>query len=779
MSIRNAIKRVRGYTGSTGRYTVTVEFADGVNPADYRARMFMEYAGTNDLSSATGTGLYAIPRDPCDTILYDDWNCVMRPAFVDLAEGSHNASFNTEIVCGFSGEDREHTVEFCDQAGNPVRLGGESVLNGEYTEGNLPVNLLFEKRIREVSAEIISYGTNTGKVTVVTAGPHGFSDGDAVTVSGLPSTDHSTGVSGERYNGTFRISVVDDCTFTYASMFYPGFREPTLKYTDCSQVVISKWIVCEYLVDKEIVPSMAEALVIWPGHTFRKGDRVTVCNGTEPVAVDAVLDEPSPNAFVCRSSSIGLESGLTSIIYAPRTPIWEIPVNYIMPDPVVEEPKNIGKKVALRSAPQDVTRVNNGSQLRASDVNTGRQPEVLLACDLNDPITDESGDAMHISTSEFIVLRFIPAVMQEFIDGNAFQFRFRVSGSTEVSTDVCMYRVGDNDWSADTSSADLYADIVKVPLGRVTIDTLNNDCDYSAQPQFTINIDSDIGDAWVHSAEPISIAFLLYGRDGARITIPRESVDIVQYHDDGQGGDIPVLPVKAIPDLITPGDTVTIYSMNAGSFSGQAGRMRIKLGNADDPEDWIPVTTCNGESLTFIMPQGFSGRQPITVMQLVGNEWKVASQQIIVDVYVVTPKTVSLNERMRPGETDKTVSYTATYNRDLAYDGFAEITDENSMIQNLYSCLLTRRGERLFNRDFGTTLEEMVFSLRSAYSDNAVMKECLDAISTYEPRITLIYEQCKLEDMGPHGVRLVLGVEVPGGTVQTISIPFKNRGRLI
>ena len=140
---------------------------------------------------------------------------------------------------------------------------------------------------------------------------------------------------------------------------------------------------------------------------------------------------------------------------------------------------------------------------------------------------------------------------------------------------------------------------------------------------------------------------------------------------------------------------------------------------------------------------------------------------------------VKLNDYIRPGEVERKVSRSASYNRDFGYVGFTEITDENSMIQNLYSCLLTRKGERLFNTDFGTTIEERIFSIRDGGSSNAILKECFDVIEEYEPRIQLVYEQCSVRDMGPHGIYLVLGVIVPGGNVEMVNIPFKNRGRMV
>ena len=767
----NVLAKITGGLNGTGRYTLTFDFDQSAEPGDYRARIFLYYAGTNDLSSSTGDGIYAISSNPCDRIWYDDWDSIFRPRFVVVHPEGHDASFNTETVCEFSGDSREHSIEFCDASGRPARMWGESYLVGTYTDadGNLPVNILVERRESSVQVSRISYSPETYTVTVNTVEPHGFSDDDAISITGLPCTDHSVGIEGERYNGTYRVKVLGDTSFSYRTMFYGIPGNPTYSYDDCLNVVASKWITCVYLVDKQIIPSRSEAVVVWPGHTFTCEDRVTLCQGGSPVVRNARLDEPTPNAFVCRSSEIGVDSEFDSVMYSPRTPIWDIPVNY---------------EVVRRRGGDAESLVDNGSTIRASEVTESRCPTEVEIYDLDNPEGSTPGTGLVIGTRKFVALKYTPSMRLGAMSGNKFRVAFRVTASTEVSTELCLYQLTDSDWSAGTRAEVVYGKISRVPLGRCVISTNDTEtpgdwsCDFSNNPEFAFELDSQIGDKWVMSGMPVSLAILMYGREGAEVTILEDMV-ITQTCDENPGEDPVELPIKIMPSLATTGDTVTIYSMNDGLFNSNTGNLRVDIGMSSDPDDWVRLTGNNGANISFVMPEGISGHMPCRVMQLVGGEWKPCSETVYIDVVYSEPRAVKLNDRMRPGELDKTVSYSATYNRDMAFNGFAEITDENSMIQNLYSCLLTRRGERLFNRDFGTTLEEKVFSLRGVYGDNALMKECLDAISTYEPRITLIYEYCHVEDDGPNAVKLILGVEVPGGNVQTITIPFKNRGRLV
>jgi hypothetical protein len=240
----------------------------------------------------------------------------------------HDGSFNVEVDCEFSGDTLKHELSFINYAGLPAKLTGESVINGTFQDGNLPVNILLETMDRSARFLSAKYDKDTGIVTVTTDGPHGFTDGDAISITGFPATDHSCGVNGERYNGTYRITVTGDTSFTYRTRFYDNFPDANTSYADCEQAVGTRWITCEYSVDRQVMQGVAEALVIWPAHTFSDRDRITLANGNNIVAKNAVINTPAPNSFICRSLDIEATSTITTIVYAPRTPISNVPSNY-------------------------------------------------------------------------------------------------------------------------------------------------------------------------------------------------------------------------------------------------------------------------------------------------------------------------------------------------------------------------------------------------------------------------------------------------------------------
>lgn len=799
----NVIEEMSGYTGDTGNYVFALRMSGNVpDPGEYRARLFFRYDGMNDLTSATGTGVYAVPSNPCDTVTYDDWNGVFRRPYNDTTGSTHDSSFNLEVVCEFSGDTYEHSLEFMDSSGRTVRLSGESKLNGTFSGGNIPANVLIERKLPPVSIESAEYDPVTGTVTVVTRGNHGFADGDAVTMSGFPRTDHSCGVAGERFNGTYRVSVTADDSFTYRTRFFTGFGGQTTKYENCELAVATKWITCEYLVDKTAIAGMSEAVVIWPAHTFKNGDRITLCRGGSTVVTNAVIDiRPAnggaSNAFVCRSRNIALGLDIDSIAYAPRTPAKDVPANY-GPYPEREPPVSTKKLLrrTLKAPAGNATpepSVNNGSTIENEAVIL--YPSLYGAFDLANP--DKGGgvvtNTIAVCDGKFAVIKFNPPVAAEGGTGRKFLVEILVKASTEVLTDICMSPLADSFWDTGDSAIAVGKKISAIPLARMPIRSDEGDeqtCDYESQARvFTFEVPSSTSEKWCATGRPVSLAFTLYGRTGAEVLLGAEGPGTpcfrITYAAGEDSGEFVPIPIKVMPDVISPGDVVSVMSMNSASFDFLAGNMRVRLGNEDDPAKWVPVRTNDGSTLTFEMPRGYGGNISLTVMKKPTNsDWvpgvaEPCSETATVNALVVVPRVVKLNDRMKPGVIDANVSRSASYNRDFGYKGFTEITDENSMIQNLYSCLLTRKGERLFNPEFGTNIEERIFSLRAGGYQNDILQECFAAIQEYEPRIRLVYEQCSVEDVGPNGIYLILGVIVPAGEVQTITIPFKNRGRVV
>lgn len=123
-------------------------------------------------------------------------------------------------------------------------------------------------------------------------------------------------------------------------------------------------------------------------------------------------------------------------------------------------------------------------------------------------------------------------------------------------------------------------------------------------------------------------------------------------------------------------------------------------------------------------------------------------------------------------------SKSAIYNRDYGFSGFTEITDENSMVQNVYSILLTRIGERLYNMDFGSTIEGRVFSLiNNETTSDSVLSECISLIGKYEPRVsvdTSVSSASVNKDAGE--IIVILGLVLPSGNCDRIYLTFSGRG---
>ena len=785
MGLQKIVDEITGHILDNGIYACLIRFDSEVDPGDYRVRLFFRYDGINDLSSSTGAGLYAVSSNPCDRISYDDWSGVFRRPYIDTTGAAHDSSFNVEVDCEFSGDTMEHELSFFDHAGNPVALGGESVLNGTYLDGNLPVNILVERKERTVPIVSAQYDARTGTVTVETGGAHRFDDRDAVTVSGFPTTDHACGVNGERYNGTYAITVTGENRFTYRTRFFDNFPGASMSYENCEHVVGTRWIVCEYSVENHASPGVAEALVVWPAHTFIARDRITLANGNYVVAKNAVIERPAPNSFVCRSLDISEGSVITDIVYSPRTPISNVPANYAGGAPRLL----LGRTSNMLGGDGDV---DNSS----TRVNTSAPPVFPFKYGSFDMASPESGGGVtdgivRVGSGKFGVIAFQPPGPLDHLSGNQFSIYVRVSGSTEVATELCVYEMADSSWTASSGADYVHSLISRVPLEKIEIrsDTTGRQtCDYTYTDPFVFRIPVSLSDKWCLSGSPVSLAFALYGRDGAVLELDAnpsaDGFKILLSRSEDNGGQVQI-PVKATPSLVSAGDTVRISSNNSATFDSPAGNYRVRIGGELDPENWATVMANSGNTLTFVMPEGYSGSTELVVMEKpTAAGWgspdvRASSVPVTVDARVDVPRMKTLNDRMKPGVVSGKVSRSASYNRDFGYNGFTEITDENSMIQNLYSCILTRKGERLFNPDFGTTIEDRIFSLRSGGSPSEILKECISALETYEPRIRLVYEQCSITDVGQHGINLTLGVIVPGGSVRTITMPFKNRGRTV
>ena len=116
----------------------------------------------------------------------------------------------------------------------------------------------------------------------------------------------------------------------------------------------------------------------------------------------------------------------------------------------------------------------------------------------------------------------------------------------------------------------------------------------------------------------------------------------------------------------------------------------------------------------------------------------------------------------------------ALYNKDISYSNFVSVTDENSLLQNVYTILLTQKGERMFS-DFGVGLDAKLFTLiddELLYKDE-LMKEIVTAVSDYEPRVTILEGDSYIVVNGEN-INIILSIMMPQGNVEKLGITLKS-----
>ena len=246
--------------------------------------------------------------------------------------------------------------------------------------------------------------------------------------------------------------------------------------------------------------------------------------------------------------------------------------------------------------------------------------------------------------------------------------------------------------------------------------------------------------------------------------------------DEGETPVIEPFDINVTPTTLAPDGRATVTIADADRSFG-AGISGLVVMIDDEP---ATILSGNDTSLKIVVPDipgKVEGMSELVITDVDGVPVS-KSMRVYYDASA-TKRNKFFTDPSRPGREDERVSHSAVYNRDLGFNNFAEITDENSLIQNIYSILLTRKGERLFNPDFGTTIEERVFSIMNEDDETSILQECFTAINDYEPRVSVDYDESKVEiDYDANTIRVIIAVVLPNGNSEYIVLPFKSRGTL-
>ena len=352
-----------------------------------------------------------------------------------------------------------------------------------------------------------------------------------------------------------------------------------------------------------------------------------------------------------------------------------------------------------------------------------------------------------------------------------------VLNSTELGNllgNLGLYEMSDSNWIGTDSYESISDKVYPSPIAVAQVQ--NHECaDDMPEPiEVTFDIPDDIVARWVNSNKvQVSMAIAPYGEfeyEGFMEIGSNESNYPIKItitpNDPGQ---VEPYDVSVYPSTLIPNARGTVNMVTPDrSFNKILQENQVIINGVN-----AKIVSGNDKSMKFIVPENVDGMVELVIADSSGN---ITSNPISV---FVDSSSLRRNKYFPGADTEDETQYSrsAIYNRDLGFNNFAEVTDENSLIQNVYNILLTRKGERLFNPHFGTTIESRIFSLMSEDDEINILQECYSAIEEYEPRVAIDYDQSKVEvDEDGNTARVIIAVVLPEGSSEYIILPFKNRG---
>lgn len=140
---------------------------------------------------------------------------------------------------------------------------------------------------------------------------------------------------------------------------------------------------------------------------------------------------------------------------------------------------------------------------------------------------------------------------------------------------------------------------------------------------------------------------------------------------------------------------------------------------------------------------------------------------------VIFNEVIYENKTKQKGSFDPGEQRSPIYNKDLSITDFGEVSDENSILQNIYNIILTKPGERLFNPNFGCEIHDVLFDLIDGTEVES--KEILDilkkSIELNESRAKVIEAQSDVILIADtNSLYIKLAVLVPSGIIRKVNV---------
>lgn len=733
--------------------------------SEYRARMFFEYSGISSYTGGSCYGLFGtVSRGTY--VRYDDWDSAFRPPRSD----SDTECFNVEVVAGFDGDHLDATFHAVDPEGDVVL--DEMNLRG-HSFGDAPTQFLVERLDR--TARVVSVSSSGGVVTVVTDGPHGFSDGDAISLYGIPdagmtTSDHMMGVDGERYMGTFRISVnpSEPSAFMYTTGHYVNPAKP---HTGMTAATASRWVPCTFGVDDCTVGPGVDGLAVSKpgiGSLLREGDYVMLIRYDGEMIIDscAMVIDVQADSVVLDCPPDAAEGPFFGLRYCGSTPSAAVPVNW--PDYVT----NLGSATLANSPVYDHT------------VNTVKiQPTRDAAFSSRGGIAQGKTELLEVSSTSVAVFSFTPPLVLAMDDAGAI-LNIYATGMTNAVGTVVLYQMKSSGWEYSMTLGDVTPMVSDIPVSHAEL----ADPSLSGGPGRYVSfaIPGSVIRRWVTESNryPMDIAAVYVGTGG--VSLMSSESPFPPYMTVSGGA-------KAVEDP----DLFSIYSQVSHAAPGSVVRFYVQDGaeiddsvfsdsvwfvsmHGDHAETEAFIVSGSSKFVDVIVPSGLNGDYMVELRGKRPDGTTVVLTDDSCRFYVdgnPQMRVVRLASKVAPGNVVLAkVGTRGMYNKDFAFDGFVDVTDKNSLIQNVYSILLTRRGERMFMPKFGSTVEDRIFEILDDGDADEILSECIAELREHEPRVEVsLPDSYVTVDEGGNGVVVTLGLVMPSGVTQAVHIPYRVR----
>lgn len=729
---------------------------------EYRARLFVLYKGYNTFSGDCGYGLAVYSP----SVSYDDWCGSFRPPRIDAHK------FNTEIDVGL------------EEGLNEITFSGTFSRDSEsyISSATNPLNFLVERKVGEVGIRRIHVTSNEVFLELNTE----IDDGIAVTVDNRElSGRHLLGEGGLRICGTYRAEHVSGTVYKYRVEHYTQLDSPV--DIDPTGYTLSVWEACYYEEhDVHLVRESPEcasfnaASLEWGQiRQFSVGDVICIAN-----SLCRVVKVEGVSVFV--AAELGESVVVADIKCCPRVPSGAVEVNW----PHVS--------YAINRSESDDVEIGNSPRYDHRDNTEYVYPMT------DSYFVDDDGDRNHDnesvlvcstgSTDSVICMQFAANAIKS-TDTSAAELNLYVDRMNYSESSIVVYQMNTSSWSPSMTYEQVSSCISGIPLGTyqlknptlgdvntATISSRDTDTD-DYHCMITIPISSSVLTEWLSGDGTYtpSIAIRLIGDGDQSVSFVSTSGDSDKTPriclSGGESGAHPEpFEIKLSTESVEPGQIlrITPVDSNINSFGNSVFSLEVTM-------DGTKVTIEAGDEtyLDVLVPDTVSGSVAVYVKRKDGD-------RITDDAYVYVDtgkvnRNVALAKKLQPGVIDPhKVNSTALYNRDMGFVDMTEVTDETSLIQNVYMILLTNPGERLFSQDFGTGIEQKLFKLGSVEEGITLLQECIRKVSIYEPRVYIDGDQSSCEfDNSLNHYTLILCCVLPTGRSEYIKLPFKNRGTVI